>query len=153
MAALTPAERAAVHADGLALLAEQSAPQDPSCLPTLRVADIDPVGVTYPPAKSVWPPGAAPTFSRAVPLFVQTQPTNGVCYFRASVDLAHVPAALHPYLPLFGQLLTKCVCSACARVCMLCCVPILAMVAVVVVVVIFCVFVFFPRVLHGRLGR
>ena len=81
---------------------EQSSAQDVSSLPTLHVSDIDRQGVEYPSDKRTWTRSGATALK-----FIQQQPTNGVNYFRGTVNLTDLPADLLPTSSLFAQLLCK----------------------------------------------
>jgi Zn-dependent M16 (insulinase) family peptidase len=127
-AALTPAAADQIEADARELRARQEVSPDPSCLPTLTVADINPSAVTYsvtdvraggaaaatslaPQLRSV---GAtadsaalAAGLSRSVSL--SQQPTNGVVYLRTVLDapLASLTPQQLQLLPLLSAVLPE----------------------------------------------
>uniref|UniRef100_A0A3P9ILL0 Presequence protease, mitochondrial n=1 Tax=Oryzias latipes TaxID=8090 RepID=A0A3P9ILL0_ORYLA len=101
--ALTDKDREKIYQKGLELLAAQSQTQDASCLPALKVSDIQPTT----------PPTAVQLSSAAgVPVQLCDQPTNGLVYFRAMCSLNTLPEDLRLYVPLFCSVLTKMGCGA-----------------------------------------
>ncbi|XP_051007403.1 presequence protease, mitochondrial isoform X1 [Acomys russatus] len=101
--ALSQADKQQIYKKGLELRAQQSKPQDASCLPALKVSDIEPV---MPFTKFDIALAAGD-----VPVQYCPQPTNGVVYFRAFSSLNTLPEELRPYVPLFCSVLTKLGCG------------------------------------------
>ncbi|KAM9091334.1 presequence protease, mitochondrial isoform 4-T4 [Megaptera novaeangliae] len=100
---LSPEDKQQIYEKGLELQAQQSQPQDASCLPALKVSDIEP-RIPFTEVEVALAAGDTP---------VQycTQPTNGVIYFRAFSSLNTLPEELRPYVPLFCNVLTKLGCG------------------------------------------
>ncbi|XP_069314747.1 presequence protease, mitochondrial isoform X5 [Eulemur rufifrons] len=96
---LSPEDKQLIYKKGLELRAEQSKPQDASCLPALKVSDIEP---TTPVTELHVVLAAGDT-----PVQCCAQPTNGVVYFRAFSSLNSLPEELRPYVPLFCSVLTN----------------------------------------------
>ncbi|XP_008050953.2 presequence protease, mitochondrial [Carlito syrichta] len=92
-----------VYEKGLELRAQQSKPQDASCLPALKVSDIEPVM----PVTELDVALAA----GGTPVQYCAQPTNGMVYFRAFSSLHTLPEELKPYVPLFCSVLTRLGCG------------------------------------------
>ncbi|XP_040824005.1 presequence protease, mitochondrial isoform X1 [Ochotona curzoniae] len=92
-----------IYEKGLELRTQQSKPQDASCLPALKVSDIEP---TMPFTKLDVALAAG-----EVPVQYCAQPTNGMVYFRAFSNLNTLPEELKPYVPLFCNVLTKLGCG------------------------------------------
>ncbi|XP_023392743.1 presequence protease, mitochondrial [Pteropus vampyrus] len=88
---------------GLQLQTQQSEAQDASCLPALKVSDIEPST----------PCTELEVALAAGDVAVQScvQPTNGVAYVRAFCSLPALPAELRPYVPLLCRVLTKLGCG------------------------------------------
>ncbi|KAI4888182.1 hypothetical protein NFI96_014761 [Prochilodus magdalenae] len=82
----------------LQLLSEQCKTQDASCLPALKVSDIEPA-IPQTPVQM----GTA----GGVPVQYCEQPTNGMVYFRAMCNLNTLPEDLKIYVPLFCSVITK----------------------------------------------
>lgn len=101
--ALSEEERKQIYEKGLQLLEMQSKPQDVSCLPALKVSDIEP---TIPHTELEL------AYAGGVPVQYCAQPTNGMVYFRAISSLNTLPEDLRPYVPLFCSVLTKMGCGA-----------------------------------------
>lgn len=101
--ALTQEDRKEIYQKGLELLSAQSAPQDASCLPALKVSDIDPVTKLTPVQFSSV--GGAP-------VQLCEQPTNGLVYYRALCSLNTLPEDLRPLVPLFCSVITKMGCGS-----------------------------------------
>ncbi|XP_072296648.1 presequence protease, mitochondrial isoform X2 [Eucyclogobius newberryi] len=101
--ALTEDDRKQIYEKGLELLSAQAAPQDASCLPALRVSDIDPVTARTPVQISS---------VGGVPVQFCEQPTNGLVYFRALCNLNSLPEDLRPLVPLFCAVITKMGCGS-----------------------------------------
>ncbi|KAM6215866.1 presequence protease, mitochondrial [Rhynchocyon petersi] len=100
---LSPKDKERIYEKGLELRAQQSKAQDASCLPTLKVSDIEPTI----PFTEVDVALAADE----VPVQYCAQPTNGMVYFRAFSNLNSLPEELKPYVPLFCSVLTKMGCG------------------------------------------
>lgn len=99
---LTEDNKKEIYQKGLELLEAQSAPQDASCLPALRVSDIDPV--TARTEVQLCSVGGAP-------VQLCEQPTNGLVYYRALCSLNTLPEDLRPLVPLFCSVITKMGCG------------------------------------------
>uniref|UniRef100_A0A8C9TND9 Pitrilysin metalloproteinase 1 n=1 Tax=Scleropages formosus TaxID=113540 RepID=A0A8C9TND9_SCLFO len=95
VAVLSKQDKKDIYEKGLQLLSAQSQPQDTSCLPALKVSDIDP---TVP---------FLVLCSGGVPVQYCEQPTNGLVYFRAMCSLNTLPEDLKPYVPLFCSVITR----------------------------------------------
>lgn len=100
--ALSESDRKEIYEKGLELLAAQSKPQDASCLPALKVSDIDPVTPVTPVQISA---------VGGVPVQFCEQPTNGLVYYRAMCNLNSLPMDLRPFVPLFCSVITKMGCG------------------------------------------
>ncbi|KAM9308203.1 uncharacterized protein PAF06_012368 [Gastrophryne carolinensis] len=96
--ALSEVDRKKIYEKGLELLRLQSEPQDASCLPALKVSDID---RTVPQTK------VELAFAGDVPVQYCAQPTNGMVYFRALSSLNTLPEELKPYVPIFCSVITN----------------------------------------------
>uniref|UniRef100_A0A8C6UT94 Presequence protease, mitochondrial n=1 Tax=Neogobius melanostomus TaxID=47308 RepID=A0A8C6UT94_9GOBI len=101
--ALTEDDRRQIYEKGLELLSAQSAAQDASCLPALRVSDIDPVTALTP---------VQFTSVEGVPVQLCEQPTNGLVYYRAVCSLNSLPEDLRPLVPLFCTAITHMGCGS-----------------------------------------
>ncbi|KAK2868569.1 hypothetical protein Q7C36_000440 [Tachysurus vachellii] len=99
---LTDVDYKAIYEKGLQLLAEQSKTQDTTCLPALKVSDIEPTI----PHTSVQMGTAG-----GVPIQYCEQPTNGMVYFRAMCNLNTLSEDLKIYVPLFCSVITKLGCG------------------------------------------
>uniref|UniRef100_A0A673HNM7 Presequence protease, mitochondrial n=1 Tax=Sinocyclocheilus rhinocerous TaxID=307959 RepID=A0A673HNM7_9TELE len=99
---LSDADHKDIYEKGLQLLAVQSTTQDASCLPALKVSDIEPI-IPYTPVQL----GTA----GSVPVQCCEQPTNGMVYFRAMCNLNSLPEDLKIYVPLFCSVITKLGCG------------------------------------------
>uniref|UniRef100_A0A2K6CCE6 Pitrilysin metalloproteinase 1 n=1 Tax=Macaca nemestrina TaxID=9545 RepID=A0A2K6CCE6_MACNE len=97
--ALSPGDRQQIYEKGLELRTQQSKPQDASCLPALKVSDIEPT-IPVTELDVVLTAGE-------IPVQFCAQPTNGVVYFRAFSSLNTLPEELRPYVPLFCSVLTN----------------------------------------------
>ncbi|CAH1789315.1 unnamed protein product [Owenia fusiformis] len=95
---LSESDKEEIYKKGLELAKVQMAEEDLSCLPTLRVADID---------KDVIRVHTDIESADGVPVQLCEQPTNGVTYFRAVVDTQSIPADLRPFLKLFTNVVTS----------------------------------------------
>jgi len=95
---LGDAEKSELHLKCVNLAKSQGREEDSSCLPSLRVEDIDSqyIGVKLDHLDAV-----------GCPLQVTNQPCNGVSYFRAMLPTSSLPASLVPLLPIFSSVLTK----------------------------------------------
>lgn len=76
----------------------QEAPDDTSCLPTLELADIDPLEQVVPFVE---------TAMADIKTFRFDQPTNGITYLSLQFDANGLPGELRPWLPLFCALLPQ----------------------------------------------
>lgn len=100
--ALSENDKEQIYQKGLELLSAQSKTQDASCLPALKVSDIEP-SITLTPVEM----GSA----GGVPVQYCEQPTNGMVYFRAMCSLNTLPEDLRSYVPLFCSVITKLGCG------------------------------------------
>ncbi|CAK7320721.1 Presequence protease, mitochondrial [Vulpes lagopus] len=100
---LSPKDKQQIYEKGLELQDQQSRPQDASCLPALKVSDIEPT-MSFTELEVALAAGETPVQYCA-------QPTNGVVYFRAFASLHTLPNELRPYVPLFCSVLTKLGCG------------------------------------------
>ncbi|XP_072605744.1 presequence protease, mitochondrial isoform X2 [Vulpes vulpes] len=100
---LSPKDKQQIYEKGLELQDQQSRPQDTSCLPALKVSDIEPT-MSFTELEVALAAGETPVQYCA-------QPTNGVVYFRAFASLHTLPNELRPYVPLFCSVLTKLGCG------------------------------------------
>ena len=91
-------EKKKIILDTVNLESEQEAEEDISCLPTLQLSDI-------PADEHIVEPAICE--DDGIPLQWFDQPTNGISYFNASVDISSVPGELKPYVPLFCTILTR----------------------------------------------
>uniref|UniRef100_A0A4W4GLE7 Pitrilysin metalloproteinase 1 n=1 Tax=Electrophorus electricus TaxID=8005 RepID=A0A4W4GLE7_ELEEL len=96
--ALSETDRKDIYEKGLQLLSEQSKTQDTSCLPELKVSDIDSTIPCTPVQMGT---------AGGVPVQYCEQPTNGMVYFRAMCNLNTLPEDLKIYIPLFCSVITK----------------------------------------------
>uniref|UniRef100_A0A671YPT6 Pitrilysin metalloproteinase 1 n=1 Tax=Sparus aurata TaxID=8175 RepID=A0A671YPT6_SPAAU len=101
--ALSDGDRKEIYDKGLELLDAQSKTQDASCLPALKVSDIEPTIPVTPVQIST---------AGGVPVQYCEQPTNGLVYFRAMCSLNTMPEELRLYVPLFCSVITKMGCGA-----------------------------------------
>ncbi|XP_076602007.1 presequence protease, mitochondrial [Chaetodon auriga] len=101
--ALSDRDREEIYEKGLELLDAQSKTQDASCLPALKVSDIEPTIPVTPVQISA---------AGGVPVQYCEQPTNGLVYFRAMCSLNTLPEELRLYVPLFCSVITKMGCGA-----------------------------------------
>ncbi|KAG8443350.1 hypothetical protein GDO86_011952 [Hymenochirus boettgeri] len=100
--ALSAEERKQIYEKGLELINLQSKPQDTSCLPALKISDIEPT-IPYTDLEI--------GYAGDVPVQYCAQPTNGMVYFRAVSSLNTLPEELKPYVPLFCSVITKLGCG------------------------------------------
>uniref|UniRef100_A0A6I8NDF6 Presequence protease, mitochondrial n=1 Tax=Ornithorhynchus anatinus TaxID=9258 RepID=A0A6I8NDF6_ORNAN len=96
---LSAPEKEYIFEKGLELRTLQSKPQDASCLPALKVSDIEPT-IPFTELDTALAAGE-------VPIQYCAQPTNGIVYFRAFSSLNTLPEELRPYVPLFCSVLTN----------------------------------------------
>uniref|UniRef100_A0A4X2MBK3 Presequence protease, mitochondrial n=1 Tax=Vombatus ursinus TaxID=29139 RepID=A0A4X2MBK3_VOMUR len=96
---LSMKEKLHIYEKGLELQNLQSEPQDASCLPALKVSDIEPT-ISSTEMDTALAAGE-------IPVQYCAQPTNGVVYFRAFSNLNTLPEELRPYVPLFCSVLTN----------------------------------------------
>ncbi|KAM6989396.1 presequence protease, mitochondrial [Tautogolabrus adspersus] len=101
--ALSDSDKKEIYEKGLELLAAQSKTQDASCLPALKMSDIEPTIPVTPVQIST---------AVGVPVQYCEQPTNGLVYFRAMCSLNTLPEDLRLYVPLFCSVLTQMGCGA-----------------------------------------
>uniref|UniRef100_A0A8C6NU46 Pitrilysin metalloproteinase 1 n=1 Tax=Nothobranchius furzeri TaxID=105023 RepID=A0A8C6NU46_NOTFU len=99
---LSDGDKKQIYEKGLELLEAQSKTQDASCLPALRVSDIEPAIPITPVQMSS---------AGDVPVQLCEQPTNGLVYFRAVCSLNTLPEDLRAYVPLFCSIITKMGCG------------------------------------------
>lgn len=100
---LSDSDRKQIYEKGLELLDAQSKTQDASCLPALKVSDIEPTIPVTPVQIST---------AGGVPVQYCEQPTNGLVYFRAVCNLNTLPEDLRIFVPLFCSVITKMGCGA-----------------------------------------
>ncbi|KAK7507320.1 hypothetical protein BaRGS_00001255 [Batillaria attramentaria] len=98
VAGLTDADRERIKQRGLELLEKQMATEDLSCLPSLKVSDID---------RKIKPEVVEKTSCSGVPVQCSKQPTNGVTYVRMMSSLQNLPSDLMPLVPLFCSVITS----------------------------------------------
>uniref|UniRef100_G1NWE6 Pitrilysin metalloproteinase 1 n=2 Tax=Myotis lucifugus TaxID=59463 RepID=G1NWE6_MYOLU len=103
VSALSKEDKQQIYDKGLELQTQQSKAQDASCLPALKVSDIEP--------RIPFTELAVSLAAGDVPVQYCAQPTNGVVYFRAFSSLNTLPEELRPYVPLFCSVLTKLGCG------------------------------------------
>ncbi|CAB1423053.1 unnamed protein product [Pleuronectes platessa] len=96
--ALSDSDRKEIYEKGLELLAAQSQTQDVSCLPALKMCDIEP---------KINPTAVQMGSAGGVPVQFCEQPTNGLVYFRAMCSLNTLPEDLRLYVPLFCSVITR----------------------------------------------
>ncbi|KAM9229505.1 presequence protease, mitochondrial isoform 2-T2 [Dugong dugon] len=92
-----------IYEKGLELRTQQSKTQDASCLPALRVSDIERT-IPFTELDVTLAAGE-------IPVQYCAQPTNGMVYFRAFSSLNTLPEELKLYVPLFCSVLTKLGCG------------------------------------------
>lgn len=91
-------EKKKLYEQGLELAEIQSRKEDVSCLPSLRIEDIE---------RRPQPVKTISVNSNGTSVQLCVQPTNGVTYFRAISSIASLPQHLKPYVPLFCNVATK----------------------------------------------
>uniref|UniRef100_A0A5F8HD28 Presequence protease, mitochondrial n=1 Tax=Monodelphis domestica TaxID=13616 RepID=A0A5F8HD28_MONDO len=96
---LSMKDRQQIYEKGLELRTLQSKPQDASCLPALKVSDIERT-ISFTELDIA-------LAADEIPVQYCAQPTNGVVYFRAFSSLNTLPEELRPYVPLFCSVLTN----------------------------------------------
>uniref|UniRef100_A0AAZ3RNE3 Presequence protease, mitochondrial n=1 Tax=Oncorhynchus tshawytscha TaxID=74940 RepID=A0AAZ3RNE3_ONCTS len=96
--ALSESDKKDIYEKGLELLSVQSKIQDASCLPALKVSDIEPTIAVTPVEMGT---------AGGVPVQYCEQPTNGMVYFRAMCSLNTLPEDLKLYVPLFCSVITN----------------------------------------------
>lgn len=96
--ALTDADCEHIKQRGLELLEKQMAKEDLSCLPSLKVSDIDP---------KIKPERVETTNCSGISLQYSKQPTNGVTYIRMMSGLQTLHPDLMPLVPLFCDIITS----------------------------------------------
>lgn len=101
--ALSDADKTEIYEKGLELLAAQSQTQDASCLPALKVSDVQRM-IPVTPVRMGSIGGAGVQLCE--------QPTNGLVYFRAMCNLNAIPDELRLYIPLYCDVLTKMGCGS-----------------------------------------
>ncbi|XP_067108904.1 presequence protease, mitochondrial isoform X1 [Osmerus mordax] len=101
--ALSDSDKQDIYQKGLELLTAQSQTQDASCLPALKVSDIEPTIALTPVELGT---------AGGVPVQYCEQPTNGMVYFRAMCSLNTLPEDLRPYVPLFCSVITRLGCGS-----------------------------------------
>ncbi|KAF6270542.1 pitrilysin metallopeptidase 1 [Rhinolophus ferrumequinum] len=104
VSSLSLEDKQQIYEKGLELQTQQSEAHDASCLPALKVSDIE---RSIPFTELAVVPAAG-----NVPVQYCAQPTNGVVYFRAFCSLHSLPPELGPYVPLFCSVLTKLGCGS-----------------------------------------
>ncbi|KAK2188953.1 hypothetical protein NP493_119g07062 [Ridgeia piscesae] len=98
LGALSEQDRSSIYEKGLELAEIQSKTEDLSCLPTLKVSDIE---------RESEATELSTVYTGGVPVQLCVQPTNRVTYFRAVSDMGSLPAHLEPFVPLFCNVVTK----------------------------------------------
>uniref|UniRef100_A0A8D0GC63 Presequence protease, mitochondrial n=1 Tax=Sphenodon punctatus TaxID=8508 RepID=A0A8D0GC63_SPHPU len=104
ISALSDEEKKETYDKGLELIALKSKPQDTSCLPALKISDIEP--------RISFTELDISLSAEEVPIQYCAQPTNGMVYFRVVSSLNTLPEELKPYVPLFCNIITKMGCGA-----------------------------------------
>ena len=98
---LSTKDREEIFKNGAELLKVQSTQEDLSVLPTLNIQDI---------SRTIFETNLEKIqIGSGVPVQYSAQPTNGIVYFNAVIQLKPemFPKKLVPYLPLFAQILSK----------------------------------------------
>lgn len=96
---LTDDDRTQLFQRGLILFEKQMEKEDLSCLPTLKIDDIE--------RKVLTDIVDIHQASSGVPIYCCPQPTNEVTYIRFLANTSTLQTDLKPYLPLFTDVLTK----------------------------------------------
>ncbi|XP_023580780.1 presequence protease, mitochondrial isoform X1 [Trichechus manatus latirostris] len=100
---LSRKDKERIYEKGLELRTQQSKTQDASCLPALKVSDIERT-IPFTELDVTLAAGE-------IPVQYCAQPTNGMVYFRAFSSLNTLPEELKLYVPLFCSVLTKLGCG------------------------------------------
>ena len=95
---LSDADKNKIITQAKQLQDSQEGHEDLDCLPTLTMADIDPVEPQT-TSKSIHLAGK--------PVQLYPQPTNGLSYINLAFSCDHIDDTLRPYLPLFCSVLTQ----------------------------------------------
>ncbi|XP_072181122.1 presequence protease, mitochondrial-like [Diadema setosum] len=95
---LDETDRKTVYEKGCELYEEQKKEEDLTCLPSLKVNDID---------RKVIRTSVEAREIAGVHVQCCEQPTNGITYFRAMLTPSNIPEELQIYLPLFSNIITK----------------------------------------------
>ncbi|XP_036887766.1 presequence protease, mitochondrial [Sturnira hondurensis] len=103
VSALSLEDKQQIYNKGLELQTQQSKAQDVSCLPALKVSDIEP-RIPFTELEVALAAGD-------VPVQYCAQPTNGTVHFRAFSSLNALPEELRPFVPLFCSVLTRLGCG------------------------------------------
>ncbi|CAG2054758.1 unnamed protein product [Timema podura] len=98
LANLSEKDREVIYQQGIELKREQENSADTSCLPTLKIKDLN---------KAVEETPLVDHTFNSVPLQICVQPTNGVTYFRGILNTSKLDEDLKKLLPLFSQVVTK----------------------------------------------
>ncbi|KAJ3095686.1 Mitochondrial presequence protease, partial [Physocladia obscura] len=93
-------EKEEILADGAKLVQMQETKEDPSCLPTLTLADVPVKGKTYPILHII------SSDDSVVPIQVRETDTNGISYISIAKSLDGIEKDLLNYLPLYSSSLT-----------------------------------------------
>ncbi|KAJ3062269.1 Mitochondrial presequence protease, partial [Podochytrium sp. JEL0797] len=99
IAALTDAEKQEIVVDGVKLKEMQDVKEDPSCLPTLTLADVPVKGKTYPVSQHKTESG--------FPLHIRETATNGISYTTVTKSLEGMDPELMNFMPLYSNSLTS----------------------------------------------
>lgn len=86
-----------IFSDGQALKDDQVSLNRCDCLPSVSLSDIR-KEVDYVPLED---------FDSICPVYLFTQPTNGLSYFNISFDFSDLPEEMKLYLPLFSYIVTR----------------------------------------------
>uniref|UniRef100_A0A6B2KXD1 Presequence protease, mitochondrial n=1 Tax=Arcella intermedia TaxID=1963864 RepID=A0A6B2KXD1_9EUKA len=97
-ASLTEEQKEKIVEEAAILKKRQEEKQDPSILPSIKIEDIAKIK----PKTSIIHHSI-----NSVPTLIIPQPTNGLTYFRALIDLQDLPPHLLPFVPLFTQIWTN----------------------------------------------
>ncbi|XP_071943029.1 presequence protease, mitochondrial-like isoform X2 [Antedon mediterranea] len=95
---LSVEDKKKIFEDGIQLASEQSKVDDPSCLPTLAISDVD---------RNIMRTTIDYQILNGVSVQQCIQPTNGVVYFNAITSLHTLPNDLLIYVPLFSSVITQ----------------------------------------------
>lgn len=96
---LTEEDHKRIWEIGNTLTKKQEEEEDISCLPTLKVSDIN---------RNIIPtPVTNINLSGGVPVQICHQPTNGITYFSAVLNTHNIPDHLHSLIPLLCGVLTR----------------------------------------------